>query len=158
MVSWETLSKPEAATITTTLNLSKFFCISHIGPASHRIKRILHSNNIIKVYHSSRQKVYQVFTRAKTKRTRTWSLVHTVFHVNAVWFTPYLMRRCNVTKRQKEHLNCCIKEKSSIAEHAWICATTKLIEPGLFFWLQSTNILCGKQETREVQCHRKESR
>ena len=80
--------KPKSKIDNNNTDLVKSVCLPYIGPASHRIERILRSNNI-KVYHNSNQKIHQILFshKLKTRQTRTRSQVSIVSHVNADWFT-----------------------------------------------------------------------
>ena len=97
-------------------------CILRIGPASHRLKRILHSNNI-KVYHSSHQKIHQILYSRKDKTNANLKPdAHRILCECSVVYIGETGR--NLIIRQKEHFDCCIKENcenSTIAKQTWMC-------------------------------------
>ena len=61
--------KPKSKIDNNSTDLVKSVYVPYIGPASHRIERILRSNNI-KVYHSSNQKIHQILFSHKDKTCR----------------------------------------------------------------------------------------
>ena len=98
--------------------LIKSVFIPRIGPASHRLERILHSNNI-KVYHNSHQKIHQTLYSRKDK---TDANLKPSAHRILLVYSEETGR--NLMIRQKEHLDCYIKENcdnSTIAKQAWMC-------------------------------------
>ena len=78
--------KPKSKIHNNSTDLVKRVCLPYIGPPSHRIERILHSNNI-KVYHSSKQKIHQILFSHKDKTDVNQKPGVYRIHVNADWFT-----------------------------------------------------------------------
>ena len=106
--------KPTSKIDNNSTDLVKSVYLPYICPASHRIERILRLNNI-KVYHSSNQKIHQILFSHKDKTG--------VYRIPCECGLVYIGETGrNLTIRQKEHHNCCVKEKceiSAIAKHAW---------------------------------------
>ena len=59
-------SQPKSKIDNNNIDLVKSVCLPYFGTASHRIERILRSNNI-EVYHSSNQKIHQILFSHKDK-------------------------------------------------------------------------------------------
>ena len=101
--------------------LIKSVCIPRIGPAFHRLERVLHSNKI-KVDHSSHQKIYQILYSRKDKTNANLKpRAHRILYECGVVYIGETGR--NLMIRQKEHLDCYIKENrenSTISKQAWM--------------------------------------
>ena len=129
MVSRNALSKRKAANTTattttaTTLNVSKVFAFRALVLPLTDVSEFFIPTKSKSITDSSHQKIYQILYSRKDKTNANLKPdAHRILCECRVVYIGETGR--NLMIRQKEHLDCCIKENcenSTIAEQAWIC-------------------------------------
>jgi predicted GIY-YIG superfamily endonuclease len=102
------------------LNISRLF-VPYIGPASHRIERILRNEAGIKVYHFSKNKLFQALCTHKDSVNE--SQKPGVYCIPCECGLVYIGETGrNLSVRLQEHKTNCEKaeqDKSAVAKHTW---------------------------------------
>jgi hypothetical protein len=75
---------PQIQSIQQKIEYQSSVCLPYIGPASHKIERILRNEAGIKVYHSSENKLFRALCTHKDNVNESQNLVCTAFLVNVV--------------------------------------------------------------------------
>ena len=88
-------------------------CLPYIGPASHKIERILKEVGV-QVYYSSQNKLFRSLCTHKDSRR---NLVCTVFLVNVVWFTLVKLAEISLNVLKNIRL---IARKLSLINRLWL--------------------------------------
>ena len=96
-------------------------CLPYIGPASHKIERILRNEAGIKVYHSSENKLFRALCTHKDNVNE--SQKPGVYRIPCECDLVYIGETGrNLSVRLKEHKTNCEKaeqDKSALAKHTW---------------------------------------
>ena len=96
-------------------------CLPYIGPASHKIERILRNEAGIKVYHSSENKLFRALCTHKDNVNE--SQKPGVYRIPCECGLVYIGETGrNLSIRLKEHKTNCEKteqDKSAVAKHTW---------------------------------------
>ena len=96
-------------------------CLPYIGPASHKIERILRNEAGIKVYHSSENKLFRALCTHKDNINESQKL--RLYRIPCECGLVYIGETGrNLSVRLKEHKTNCEKaeqDKSAVAKHTW---------------------------------------